>query len=96
MGIVRVRLTAVTLIVIALFCAEAAAWDWSEPRELINPLYGHRETGLRAVSAPPMNRIFVEKKSEFNAEAKHLFHDIKASLALDTPEALRRELRKIP
>jgi phosphoribosylformylglycinamidine synthase len=36
-----------------------------------------------------MNRIFVEKKTEFNAEAKHLFQDIKSSLAMDGLRALR-------
>ncbi len=30
-----------------------------------------------------MHRIFVEKKSGFDAEARHLFHDLRDSLALD-------------
>jgi phosphoribosylformylglycinamidine synthase len=30
-----------------------------------------------------MNRIFVEKKPEFNAEARHLLHDLKESLGLE-------------
>lgn len=30
-----------------------------------------------------MNRIFVEKKTEFNAEARHLLHDLRESLSLD-------------
>ena len=29
-----------------------------------------------------MNRIFVEKKAEFNAEARHLLHDLRESLSL--------------
>ena len=36
-----------------------------------------------------MNRIFVEKKPEFNSEAKHLFSDIKSSLAIDGLQGLR-------
>ena len=30
----------------------------------------------------PMNRIFVEKKAEFNAEARHLLHELRESLSL--------------
>ncbi|WP_367874610.1 phosphoribosylformylglycinamidine synthase [Luteolibacter sp. Populi] len=36
-----------------------------------------------------MNRIFVEKKPEFNAEARHLLHDLKESLGLAALEGVR-------
>jgi phosphoribosylformylglycinamidine synthase len=36
-----------------------------------------------------MNRIFVEKKTEFNAEARHLLHDLRESLSLDHLENVR-------
>ncbi|BCU78648.1 phosphoribosylformylglycinamidine synthase [Luteolibacter sp. LG18] len=36
-----------------------------------------------------MNRIFVEKKTEFNAEARTLLHDLRESLSLDEIENLR-------
>ena len=36
-----------------------------------------------------MNRIFVEKKPEFNAEARHLLHDLRESLGLTTLEDIR-------
>ena len=36
-----------------------------------------------------MNRIFVEKRPEFNSEAKHLYHDIHSSLGIDGLEAVR-------
>ena len=40
-------------------------------------------------SLPPMNRIFVEKKPEFNGEARHLLHDLRESLGLPGLEAVR-------
>lgn len=36
-----------------------------------------------------MNRIFVEKKPEFNAEARHLLHDLRESLGLAGLEGVR-------
>ena len=36
-----------------------------------------------------MNRIFVEKKAEFNAEARHLLHDLRESLGLPGLASLR-------
>ncbi len=36
-----------------------------------------------------MNRIFVEKKPEFNGEARHLLHDLRESLGLPGLEAVR-------
>ena len=36
-----------------------------------------------------MNRIFVEKKPEFNAEARHLLHDLRESLSLVALEGVR-------
>jgi len=36
-----------------------------------------------------MNRIFVEKKTEFNAEARQLLSDLRESLSLDTLENVR-------
>ena len=36
-----------------------------------------------------MDRIFVEKKPEFNSEARHLLHDLKASLRLDGLQGVR-------
>lgn len=36
-----------------------------------------------------MNRIFVEKKPEFNGEARHLLHDLRESLGLPALEAVR-------
>jgi phosphoribosylformylglycinamidine synthase len=36
-----------------------------------------------------MNRIFVEKKAEFNTEARHLFHDLIESLSIDGLENVR-------
>ncbi|KAB2642843.1 MAG: phosphoribosylformylglycinamidine synthase [Verrucomicrobia bacterium] len=36
-----------------------------------------------------MNRIFVEKKAEFNAEARHLLHDLRESLGLPGLSGLR-------
>jgi phosphoribosylformylglycinamidine synthase len=36
-----------------------------------------------------MNRIFVEKKTEFNAEARHLLHDLRESLSLDHLQNVR-------
>jgi len=36
-----------------------------------------------------MNRIFVEKKAEFNTEARHLFHDLLESLSIDGLENVR-------
>jgi len=36
-----------------------------------------------------MHRIFVEKQTEFNAEARSLFHDLKENLSLDGLEAVR-------
>jgi phosphoribosylformylglycinamidine (FGAM) synthase-like enzyme len=36
-----------------------------------------------------MNRIFVEKKAAFAAEARHLLHDLKASLGLESLAGLR-------
>lgn len=36
-----------------------------------------------------MNRIFVEKKPEFNAEARHLLHDLRESLGLATLTTIR-------
>ncbi|MCW1916176.1 phosphoribosylformylglycinamidine synthase [Luteolibacter sp. GHJ8] len=36
-----------------------------------------------------MNRIFVEKKPEFNAEARHLLHDLKESLGLEGLKGVR-------
>lgn len=36
-----------------------------------------------------MNRIFVEKKPEFNAEARHLLHDLRESLDLKSLEGIR-------
>ena len=36
-----------------------------------------------------MNRLFVEKKSEFNSEARHLLRDLQSSLALRSLRALR-------
>ncbi|QJE95322.1 phosphoribosylformylglycinamidine synthase [Luteolibacter luteus] len=36
-----------------------------------------------------MNRIFVEKKSEFNAEARHLLHDLRESLDLESLAGIR-------
>jgi len=36
-----------------------------------------------------MNRIFVEKKTEFNAEARHLLHDLRESLSLHGLENVR-------
>ncbi len=36
-----------------------------------------------------MNRIFVEKKPEFNAEARHLLHDLKESLGLAGLQGVR-------
>ncbi|MDB6077076.1 MAG: phosphoribosylformylglycinamidine synthase [Akkermansiaceae bacterium] len=36
-----------------------------------------------------MNRIFVEKKPEFNAEARHLLHDLRESLDLQTLTGVR-------
>ena len=36
-----------------------------------------------------MNRLFVEKRAEFNSEAKHLYHDIRGSLGIDALEAIR-------
>jgi phosphoribosylformylglycinamidine synthase len=36
-----------------------------------------------------MNRIFVEKKTEFNAEARHLLHDLRESLSLHGLESVR-------
>ena len=36
-----------------------------------------------------MNRIFVEKKAEFNAEARHLLHDLRESLGLPGLAGLR-------
>src|SRR5690606_35763543 len=38
---------------------------------------------------PPMNRIFVEKKPEFNAEARHLLHDLRESLDLKSLAGVR-------
>lgn len=37
----------------------------------------------------PMNRIFVEKQPAFNAEARHLLHDLRESLALSALEGVR-------
>ncbi len=36
-----------------------------------------------------MNRIFVEKKPEFNAEARHLLHDLRESLGLSGLQGVR-------
>jgi len=36
-----------------------------------------------------MNRIFVEKKADFNAEARHLLHDLRESLSLPGLAAVR-------
>lgn len=36
-----------------------------------------------------MNRLFVEKRAEFNSEAKHLYHDIRTSLGILSLDALR-------
>src|SRR5687768_7250454 len=36
-----------------------------------------------------MNRIFVEKKPEFNAEARHLLHDLRESLDLKSLAGVR-------
>ena len=36
-----------------------------------------------------MNRIFVEKKPEFNGEARHLLHDLRESLGLPALDAVR-------
>jgi len=36
-----------------------------------------------------MNRIFVEKQSEFNAQARELFHDLRENLSLNQLEAVR-------
>lgn len=40
-------------------------------------------------SQPLMNRIFVEKKPEFNAEARHLLNDLRESLGLAALEGVR-------
>ena len=36
-----------------------------------------------------MNRIFVEKKADFNADARHLMHDLSESLGLPGLAGLR-------
>ena len=36
-----------------------------------------------------MNRLFVEKLPEFNAEARDLLHDLRSHLSLDTLTGLR-------
>ena len=36
-----------------------------------------------------MNRIFVEKKADFNAEARHLLHDLRESLSLHRLDGVR-------
>ena len=36
-----------------------------------------------------MNRVFVEKQSEFNAQARELLHDLRENLSLHQLEGLR-------
>jgi len=69
----------------------------SEPALLLRPLPPHpKQTPVLALArlaatlrAFPMHRIFVEKKPAFAAEARHLLHDLRESLALPQLEHVR-------
>ena len=59
------------------------------PLALPPPSSYHRAPRNSRACRAKMNRIFVEKRPEFNSEAKHLYHDIHSSLGIDGLEAVR-------